>query len=53
MIIDSHFPFLEAESVLTLERTFTVNDVWDTVKSCDGSKSPSPDGFNLEFIQTN
>lgn len=30
---------------------FSKAEVWAAIKSCDGNKAPSPDGFNLSCIQ--
>ncbi|XP_058758239.1 uncharacterized protein LOC131631463 [Vicia villosa] len=36
-----------------LERVFTEEEVKEAVWSCDGNKSPSSDGFSLEFFNSN
>ncbi|XP_028088670.1 uncharacterized protein LOC114289202 [Camellia sinensis] len=34
-----------------LEASFSEDEVWVAIKSCDGNKSPGPDGFNLICFQ--
>lgn len=34
-----------------LTRAFTEEEIKDAMWDCDGSKSPGPDGFNLEFFK--
>jgi hypothetical protein len=34
-----------------LTRCFTLEEISDAVKDCDGSKSPGSDGFNFAFIK--
>ena len=35
----------------SLEEEFSVLEVRDALLSCDGNKSPGPNGFNLNFIK--
>ncbi|KAK2651346.1 hypothetical protein Ddye_011202 [Dipteronia dyeriana] len=37
----------------SLEESFSKEEVWFALSSCDGSKAPGPDGFNLKFIKEN
>ncbi|KAK3217752.1 hypothetical protein Dsin_011722 [Dipteronia sinensis] len=37
----------------TLEIEFSVEEVWMTLCSCDGSKASGPDGLNLHFVKAN
>lgn len=41
---------LDASNQL-LEVEFSVDEVADCLKSCNGNKSPGPDGFNMKFLQ--
>ncbi|GLU05147.1 hypothetical protein SLE2022_222630 [Rubroshorea leprosula] len=34
-----------------LERPFTIEEIEEGLRSCDGSKAPGPDGFNFNFIK--
>ncbi|GKV01549.1 hypothetical protein SLEP1_g14096 [Rubroshorea leprosula] len=34
-----------------LERPFTIEEIEEGLKDCDGSKAPGPDGFNFNFIK--
>lgn len=34
-----------------LERDFIIKEIVQALKSCNGSKAPGPDGFNLGFIK--
>ncbi|XP_028099646.1 uncharacterized protein LOC114299162 [Camellia sinensis] len=34
-----------------LEAEFSEEEIWTTVKGCNGNKAPGPDGFNLLFCQ--
>lgn len=45
------FNSLTAEDNEILLAAFTEEEVRDTVWSCDGNKSPGPDGFNLNFYK--
>ncbi|XP_058755190.1 uncharacterized protein LOC131628373 [Vicia villosa] len=42
---------LTEEDVVLMERSFTEEEVKEAVWSCDGNKSPGPDGFSLEFFK--
>ena len=44
---------LSMEDSVLLERNFSIDEVWETLSSCDGNKAPGPDGFNLSFIKEN
>jgi hypothetical protein len=45
------FPQLEADKVEDLTKVFTMEEITEAVRGCDGSKSPGPDGFNFAFIK--
>lgn len=49
--LDCHFEKLTDRDVDWLENPFSGEEVWEAIQSCDGSKAPGPDGFNLEFIK--
>ncbi|KAK3227568.1 hypothetical protein Dsin_007430 [Dipteronia sinensis] len=34
-----------------LEEDFSMAKIWTALSSCDGNKSPGPDGFNLNFFK--
>ncbi|GKV45295.1 hypothetical protein SLEP1_g52400 [Rubroshorea leprosula] len=34
-----------------LERPFSIEEIEEGLRSCDGSKAPGPDGFNFNFIK--
>lgn len=42
---------LNSNTAADLEVEFSKAEVWAAIKSCDGNKAPSPDGFNLSCIQ--
>ncbi|PNX74096.1 cysteine-rich receptor-like protein kinase [Trifolium pratense] len=41
----------EADNAILLE-PFTEEEVKETIWSCDGNKSPGPDGFNFNFLKS-
>jgi len=45
------FKSLSQEDNLSLTKAFLEEEIRDDVWFCDGSKSPRPDGFNLNFIK--
>jgi hypothetical protein len=45
------FPLLPREKVEELTAIFSMEEILEAVKNCDGSKSPGPDGFNFSFIK--
>ncbi|WJX24305.1 hypothetical protein P8452_13428 [Trifolium repens] len=45
------FPRLSQENAEMLTACFTIEEISDVVKECDGTKSPGPDGFNFAFIK--
>jgi hypothetical protein len=45
------FPLLEVDKVEGLTAIFSMEEITEAVKDCDGSKSPGPDGFNFTFIK--
>ncbi|KAK2647648.1 hypothetical protein Ddye_015137 [Dipteronia dyeriana] len=36
-----------------LEEAFSLEEVWEAVRNCDGDKVPGPDGLNFNFIKAN
>jgi hypothetical protein len=42
---------LSIEDNAELIAPFSIEEVKEAVWSCDGNKSPGPDGFNLNFIK--
>ncbi|KAE8656311.1 putative naringenin-chalcone synthase [Hibiscus syriacus] len=34
-----------------LQREFSEDEIWETLKSCDSNKAPGPDGLNLGFFK--
>ncbi|XP_028059521.1 uncharacterized protein LOC114263216 [Camellia sinensis] len=40
-----------AKVVEFLDPEFTLEEVWEAVKDCNGNKAPGPDGFNMMCIQ--
>ncbi|GKV19346.1 hypothetical protein SLEP1_g29624 [Rubroshorea leprosula] len=45
------FKRISEEQSKWLERPFTVEEIEEGLKSCDGSKAPGPDGYNLNFLK--
>jgi hypothetical protein len=45
------FPVLSEDSKGMLEAIFISEEIFSVVQSCDGNKSPGPDGFNFAFIK--
>ncbi|KAL4346365.1 hypothetical protein GQ457_17G012800 [Hibiscus cannabinus] len=45
------FKSLSETSAMNLERPFTCEEVWEAISTADGSRAPSPDGFNLDFFK--
>lgn len=47
------FPFVQVSSSdnAFLTSPFTIEEIKETVWSCDGNKSPGLDGFNLNFFK--
>ncbi|OMO53991.1 reverse transcriptase [Corchorus capsularis] len=50
--LDCDFKKLNLDQVDFLESPFTEKEVWEAIDSCDGNKSPGPDGFNLNFFKS-
>lgn len=48
---DLSFPMLSQEQNDALSAAFSFEEVEDAALSCDGNKSPGPDGFNFNFIK--
>ncbi|GMQ06611.1 hypothetical protein CsSME_00051132 [Camellia sinensis var. sinensis] len=40
-----------SKEVEILEVEFTMDEIWEAMKDCDGNKAPGPDGFNMTCIQ--
>ncbi|GMI65454.1 hypothetical protein HRI_000214700 [Hibiscus trionum] len=34
-----------------MDRPFTVEEIWETIRASDGNKAPGPDGMNLDFYK--
>ncbi|KAJ9561194.1 hypothetical protein OSB04_006354 [Centaurea solstitialis] len=49
--ICSSFSRLSTDEATGLEKPFSDDEIKDAVWSCDGSKSPGPDGLNFSFIK--
>jgi hypothetical protein len=45
------FPSISADDNDSLLAPFLEEEIRDTIWSCDGNKSPGPDGFNLNFLK--
>jgi hypothetical protein len=45
------FPHLSEVDVEGLTALFTMEEITDAVRECDGAKSPGSDGFNFAFIK--
>lgn len=45
------FKLLSEESASWLESPVTIEEIKDSVWSCDGDKSPGPDDFNFKFYR--
>lgn len=50
---DVPFKEITAEENISLTATVTLEELKEVVWSCDGNKSPSPNGFNFNFIKAN
>ncbi|OMP10314.1 hypothetical protein COLO4_04627 [Corchorus olitorius] len=51
--LDCPFKKLSEENSFWLERDFSEAEVFEAIMSCDGSRAPGPDGYNLLFFQKN
>ncbi|KAE8675999.1 Myosin-15 [Hibiscus syriacus] len=45
------FPRISVDQSILLEKEFSEEEVWETLKSCDSNKAPGPDGLNLGFFK--
>ncbi|MCH86627.1 LINE-1 reverse transcriptase like, partial [Trifolium medium] len=45
------FPSLSEEEKVGLISPFSMEEIEDVVKNCDGNKCPRPDGFNYDFLK--
>ncbi|GKV46852.1 hypothetical protein SLEP1_g53813 [Rubroshorea leprosula] len=48
---DIRFHQISEEKKDWLERPFSVEEIEEGLRSCDGSKAPGPDGFNFNFLK--
>ncbi|GKV50623.1 hypothetical protein SLEP1_g57323 [Rubroshorea leprosula] len=48
---DLKFQQISEEKKEWLERPFSVEEIEEGLRSCDGSKAPGPDGFNFNFLK--
>ncbi|GKV51081.1 hypothetical protein SLEP1_g57759 [Rubroshorea leprosula] len=46
-----NFQQISEEKKEWLERPFSVEEIEEGLRSCDGSKAPGPDGFNFNFLK--
>ncbi|GKU93217.1 hypothetical protein SLEP1_g6825 [Rubroshorea leprosula] len=46
-----NFKQISEEKKAELERPFSVEEIEEGLKSCEGSKAPGPDGFNFNFLK--
>ena len=47
-----NFPAIDDGDVVSLDRDFSEEEVFNAVKDMNGDKSPGPDGFSLAFFQS-
>ncbi|GKV30558.1 hypothetical protein SLEP1_g39359 [Rubroshorea leprosula] len=45
------FKQISEEMKVWLERPFSIEEIEDGLKSCEGNKAPGPDGYNFNFIK--
>jgi hypothetical protein len=45
------FPQVPQDKMGLLTAIFTLEEISEVVKGCDGSKSPGPDGYNFAFVK--
>ncbi|WJX46635.1 beta-amyrin 28-monooxygenase [Trifolium repens] len=45
------FPQVSLEKMSLLTDIFTLDEISEVVRGCDGSKSPGPDGYNFAFVK--
>lgn len=48
---DIKFSMLDEASWEYLEREFSYEEIYETLKQCRKDKTPNPDGFNMGFLQ--
>ncbi|GKV27934.1 hypothetical protein SLEP1_g37047 [Rubroshorea leprosula] len=48
---DLKFQQISEEKKEWLERPFSVEEIEEGLRSCDGSKAPGPDGYNFNFLK--
>lgn len=46
---EGSFNKLSSEEAASLEKRFSVKEIWEAIKDCDGTKAH---GFNFRFIKT-
>ncbi|GLT95878.1 hypothetical protein SLE2022_135350 [Rubroshorea leprosula] len=49
--IGINFKQISEEKKAELERPFSVEEIEEGLKSCEGTKAPGPDGFNFNFLK--
>lgn len=49
--LDCSFNSINADLAHWLEILFEEEEVWETIKGCNGNKAPGLDGFNLNFFK--
>ncbi|GMI92896.1 hypothetical protein HRI_002958900 [Hibiscus trionum] len=49
--MDINLKKLSSTAAAKLEEPFSELEIWQAIKSVDGSRAPDPDGFNLDFFK--
>ncbi|EOY08941.1 Uncharacterized protein TCM_024235 [Theobroma cacao] len=49
---NGNFKKLEEESMISLERPFIKEKVWETIQTCHGNKALGLEGYNLNFFKS-
>ncbi|GKV17695.1 hypothetical protein SLEP1_g28164 [Rubroshorea leprosula] len=49
--VEINFNQISKEKKEELERPFSVEEIEEGLKSCEGTKAPGPDGFNFNFLK--
>lgn len=47
------FKVLSSDHILTLEAEISEDEIKHAIWSCEGSKAPGPNGFNMNFVKKN
>ncbi|KAE8665156.1 XS domain-containing / XS zinc finger domain-containing protein-related-like protein isoform 1 [Hibiscus syriacus] len=50
--IKLNFSRISLEQSLILEKELTEEEIWEILNSCDGNKTPGPDGLNMGFFKS-